>query len=103
MQLIWITFAVSLLLLFYFLNEGLKRRETWSGKWSIFIAAIILVVGGSSTYYTIRVDDLGILWIYLPLSLSAAVALVKSIQLSLAMALDQRLQGSPVGSGHEGD
>lgn len=102
-QLIWITFAVSFLPLLYFLNEGLKRGEIWAGKGSIFIAGIFLLVGGSWSYYSIQEDELGLLWIFVPLSLSATIALVKSIQLSLAMALHQRLQRSPVASGNEGN
>lgn len=76
--------------------------ETVSGKGSILIG-IFLVVGSSLSYYVIQEDEQGVLWIFVPLSLSAAVALVKSLQLSLAMALQQRLQRSPVASGHEGN
>lgn len=76
--------------------------ETVSGKGSILIG-IFLVVGGSLSYYFIQEDELGHLWIFVPLSLSATVALVKSIQLSLAMALRQGPQRSPVASGHEGE
>ena len=102
-QLIWITFAVSFLPVFYFVNEGLKRGEIWAGKGSIFIAGIFLVVGGSSSYYSIQDDELGILWIFVPLSLSVAVALVKSVQFSLAMASHQRRQGTRAAAGHEGN
>ena len=92
-QLTWITNAVSLPFLSYFLNEGLKRGETWSGKWSIFIAGVFLLVGASLSYSVIQGDVVlwvWVLWILIPLSPSAAVALVKSIQFSLAMVSRQR-------------
>lgn len=101
--LVWTTYAVSFFLLFFFLNEGIKRAEKWAGKWSMVIAAVLLLGWAAWSYSQVQGEgDRWVLWMLILFSLNAAVALVKSVQFSLAMASHQRRQGTRAAAGHEG-
>ena len=80
---IWASSAVALLLLLYFVIEGLKMGERWTSIWCIFISLLFLTGGVSSSYLLIQANTLLWLMISIPISLAVAIVFLKSVRFLL--------------------